>query len=142
MPALDPKTTVVIKLVAENGIVSWTLLGLWSEINDYLDEPLALGLQSPTTYYADVIQLDLDPTECLAYKAAELDYYRLSKNADQPITAEWWIAYQTARADKANLWLKIQKIVLANFRAYTDSLFSRPPWGVYMTLAGASVRVA
>jgi hypothetical protein len=142
MPALDPTTTVVIKIEAKDGIVKWTCLGLWSEINEYLDMPLELGMHSATTYYTDAIRLGLDPAECLAYKAAELEYYRLSKDPTEPVTAEWWIAYQTARADEANLWLKIQKIVLANFRNYTNSLMSHPPWGTYMTLAGASVRVA
>ncbi len=142
MPALDPKTTVVIKIEAKDGIVKWTCLGLWSEINEYLDTPLELGMHSDTTYYTDAIRLGLDPAECLAYKAAELEYYRLSKDPTEPVTAEWWTAYQTARADKANLWLKIQKTVLANFRDYTNSLISHPPWGTYMTLAGARVRVA
>lgn len=117
---------VVIKLVAENGIVKWTLLGPLSEINAYLDTPLKLGVYSftPFTFYADAALLGLDPAECLAYKAAELDYYRLDKDADAPFTLDWWSAYQTARADKANLWLKIQKIVLANFRTYVKLLIA------------------
>jgi hypothetical protein len=142
MPALDPSTTVVIKIEAKDCIIKWTCLGLWSDINAYLDEPLTLGMHSATTYYTDAVRLGLDPAECLAYKAAELEYYTLSKNTAEPVTAEWWIAYQDARATKANLWLKIQKTVLANFRDYTNSLSSHPPWGTYMTLAGMRVRVA
>ena len=143
MPALDPTTTVVIKIEAKDGIVKWTCLGLWSEINEYLDTPLELGMHSVTTYYTDAIRLGLDPAECMAYKVAELEYYRLSKDIAGPTTTQqWWTAYQTARCDMANLWLKIQRTVLANFRAYTDSLSSHPPWGTYMTLAGARVRLA
>lgn len=145
MPALDPTTTVVIKLVTKDDTVNWTLLGLWSEFNDYQGEPLMLGMHSATTYYADVIQLGLDPAECLAYKTAKMEHYRLSKVTAEPVTAEWWIAYQKARADEWNLAAKIRKTVQANFRTYTDQLIlsAPPPWAEFMTFAdGLRLRVA
>jgi hypothetical protein len=148
MPALNPETTVVIKLFAKDGIIKWTLLGLWSEINEFADEPLTLGMHSATTYYADVLQLGLDPAECLAYKAAQLEHYRLRKDPIEPVTSDewlaWWMAFQTARADETNLWLKIQKTVLANFRTYTDQLVLNvpPPWAEFMIVGDFRIRIA
>jgi hypothetical protein len=144
MPALDPKTTVVIKIEDKEGKVTWSVLGLWSEINGILPEDLALGKRSPSTYYTDATRLGLDSAECLAYSAAQLEHYRLSQTPDAPVTAEWWMAYQTARAEEWNLASKISKTILDNFRTYVDQLIlsAPPPWAEFITLAGMRIRIA
>jgi hypothetical protein len=143
MPGRDPKTTVVIRITTHPKF-EVSVLGLMSDLNDMLDLPFTLGMKSATSFYADALQLGLDPAECLALQKAQLEFHLLGSTPDAPVTAEWWMAYQDARCTCWELKSKITRIAKDNFRLYTEQLIplTHPPWAEFVTLAGFRVRVA